>query len=90
MGRPNSHPRSRQARRQADSKHDDVSREYERGHAAPFSPQMPEVAEPDSPALDEMAGRDQQDGMTDTRRKERGPKGQRKGRSHLRTDRTFH
>jgi hypothetical protein len=90
MARANTHPRSRQARRQADSKHDQVSREYEGGHAAPYSPQTPEVAEPDAPAVEEVTGRDQQDGMTDARRRQRSRKGQRKGRSHLRVERTVH
>jgi len=90
MGRSSSHPRSRQARRATTVRHGHVAREYERGHAAPFSPESAEVSQRDSPAMQEALGRDLQDGLTARRRKERAGAKQREGRSHLRAERKLH
>src|SRR5690606_2147633 len=48
-----------------------IARRYEGGHGAPFSPTTPEAAGPDAPAVEEMRGRDAQDGKTDARRTRR-------------------
>lgn len=56
-----------------------VAGSYEGGHAAPFSPKSPEVASPDSPAVEEVRGRDTQDGKTDARRSKREQEGARSG-----------
>jgi len=90
MARANSHPRRRPVQRTAGIKHSHVAREYERGHAAPFSPESSELSRPDSPAMEEALGRDVQDGLTGRRRKERAGAKKREGRSHLRFERLLH
>lgn len=65
----------------ASKSHNDesVAGSYEGGHAAPYSPTSPEVAGPDSPAVEEVRGRDAQDGKTDARRTRREGAGARSG-----------
>ena len=90
MTRANSHPRRRAVQRTAGTKHSHVARDYERGHAAPFSPESSEISQPDSPAMEEALGRDVQDGLSGRRRKERGGPRKREGRSPLRVERILH
>lgn len=70
---PRSTPRNRQSGLRRRSKPGDkgIAEHYEGGHGAPYSPVTPETAAPDSPAVEEMKGRDAQGGTTDARRKGR-------------------
>lgn len=63
------------ANRPATKRRTPIDVEYERGHAAPFSPRSPEISDRDSPAIDEAKGRDEKDGLSARRRKHRDAAG---------------
>lgn len=72
-------PRGKPASSPARERDEQLARRYEGGHGAPFSPTTPETAGPDSPAVEEMRGRDAQDGKTDARRSRREGSAENKG-----------